>query len=316
MNEQGKLYCSAKEFKVLTAQVWSNAGRSYTKAEEARIIALFIEGWTLENICEEVQRPPSGVLKILRKSAFVAQEEEARYEHCYVFTKRGASARDDWRKSAPQRAKLAQEAAAATAKEDGERLEPVKLPGTVEGNPQWPYYHPSLAARQSEGRLLRKDKDAPTITYLSGEAVTMGADGNLHLINTQNMGPQDVDNILKSFNNIHKTESEKIMSATVKIETRVYLNNKLASAYSDTELMDMVMAQENKIKFLKDLTDAPSVRRNELMAEARQDRDDLLALLDSRAKGGKSALEVSNEVQAREAKAEEVVAQPQDTAAE
>ena len=42
----------------------------------------------------------------------------------------------------------------------------------------------------------------------------------------------------------------------------------------------------------------------------------LLALLDSRAKGGKSALEVSNEVQAREAKAAEVVAQPQDTAAE
>lgn len=285
MNEQGKLYCSAKEFKVLTAQVWSNAGRSYTKAEEARIVGLFIEGWTLENICEEAQRPPSGVLKILRKCAFVAQEEEARYEHCYVFTKRGASARDDWRKSAPQRAKLAAEAAAATAKEDGERLEPVKLPGTIEDNPQWPYY-PSIA------------------------------DGNLHLINTQNVGPQDVDNILKSFNNICKSESEKIMSATVKIETRVYLNNKLASAYSDTELMDMVMAQENKIKFLKDLTDAPSVRRNELMEEARQDRDDLLALLDSRAKGGKSALEVSNEVQAREAKAEEVVAQPQDTAAE
>ena len=315
MNEQGKLYCSAKEFKVLTAQVWSNAGRSYTKAEEARIVGLFIEGWTLENICEEVQRPPSGVLKILRKCAFVAQEEEARYEHCYVFTKRGASARDDWRKSAPQRAKLAAEAAAATAKEDGERLEPVKLPGTIEGNPQCPYY-PSIAARQSEGRLLRKDKDAPTIVHLSGEAVTMAADGNLHLINTQNVGPQDVDNILKSFNNIRKSESEKIMSATVKIETRVYLNNKLASAYSDTELMDMVMAQENKIKFLKDLTDAPSVRRNELMEEARQDRDDLLALLDSRAKGGKSALEVSNEVQAREAKAEEVVAQPQDTAAE
>lgn len=315
MNEQGKLYCSAKEFKVLTAQVWSNAGRSYTKAEEARIIALFIEGWTLENICEEVQRPPSGVLKILRKCAFVAQEEEARYEHCYVFTKRGASARDDWRKSAPQRAKLAAEAAAATAKEDGERLEPVNLPGTVGINPQWPNCS-ALAARQSEGRLLRKDKDAPTITYLSGEAVTMGADGNLHLINTQNVGPQDVDNILKSFNNIRKSESEKIMSATVKIETRVYLNNKLASSYSDTELMDMVMAQENKIKFLKDLTDAPSMRRNELMAEARQDRDDLLALLDSRAKGGKSALEVSNEVQAREAKAEEVVAQPQDTAAE
>ena len=285
MNEQGKLYCSAKEFKALTAQVWSNAGRSYTKAEEARIVGLFIEGWTLENICEEVQRPPSGVLKILRKCAFVAQEEEARYEHCYVFTKRGASARDDWRKSAPQRAKLATEAAAATAKEDGERLEPVKLPGTIEGNPQCPY-------------------------YLSI------ADGNLHLINTQNVGPQDVDNILKSFNNIRKSESEKIMSATVKIETRVYLNNKLASAYSDTELMDMVMAQENKIKFLKDLTDAPSVRRNELMEEARQDRDDLLALLDSRAKGGKSALEVSNEVQAREAKAAEVVAQPQDTAAE
>ena len=225
------------------------------------------------------------MLKILRKCAFVAQEEEARYEHCYVFTKRGASARDDWRKSAPQRAKLATEAAAATAKEDGERLEPVKLPGTIEGNPQCPY-------------------------YLSI------ADGNLHLINTQNVGPQDVDNILKSFNNIRKSESEKIMSATVKIETRVYLNNKLASAYSDTELMDMVMAQENKIKFLKDLTDAPSVRRNELMEEARQDRDDLLALLDSRAKGGKSALEVSNEVQAREAKAAEVVAQPQDTAAE
>jgi hypothetical protein len=285
VNEQGKLYCSAKEFKVLTAQVWSNAGRSYTKAEEARIVGLFIEGWTLENICEVVQRPPSGVLKILRKCAFVAQEEEARYKHCYVFTKRGASARDDWRKSAPQRAKLAAEAAAATAKEDGERLEPVKLPGTIEGNPQWPY--------------------CPSI-----------ADGNLHLINTQNMGPQDVDSVLKSFNNIRKSESEKIMSATVKIETRVYLNNKLASSYSDTELMDMVMAQENKIKFLKDLTDAPSVRRNELMAEARQDRDDLLALLDSRAKGGKSALEVSNEVQAREAKAEEVVAQPQDTAAE
>lgn len=315
MNEQGKLYCSAKEFKVLTAQVWSNAGRSYTKAEEARIIALFIEGWTLENICEEVQRPPSGVLKILRKCAFVAQEEEARYEHCYVFTKRGASARDDWRKSAPQRAKLAAEAAAATAKEDGERLEPVNLPGAIEGNPQWPNCS-ALAARQSEGRLLRKDKDAPTITYLSGEAVTMGADGNLHLINTQNVGPQDVDNILKSFNNIRKSESEKIMSATVKIETRVYLNNKLASSYSDTELMDMVMAQENKIKFLKDLTDAPSVRRNELMEEARQDRDDLLALLDSRAKGGKSALEVSNEVQAREAKAEEVVAKPQAPAAE
>ena len=314
MNEQGKLYCSAKEFKVLTAQVWSNAGRSYTKAEEARIVGLFIEGWTLENICEEVQRPPSGVLKILRKCAFVAQEEEARYEHCYVFTKRGASARDDWRKSAPQRAKLAAEAAAATAKEDGERLEPVNLPGTVGINPQWPNCS-ALAARQCEGRLLRKDKDAP-ITYLSGEAVTMGADGNLHLINTQNVGPQDVDNILKSFNNIRKSESEKIMSATVKIETRVYLNNKLASSYSDTELMDMVMAQENKIKFLKDLTDAPSMRRNELMAEARQDRDDLLALLDSRAKGGKSALEVSNEVQAREAKAEEVVAQPQDTAAE
>lgn len=285
MNEQGKLYCSAKEFKVLTAQVWSNAGRSYTKAEEALIVGKFIEGWTLENICEEAQRPPSGVLKILRKCAFVAQEEEARYEHCYVFTKRGASARDDWRKSAPQRANLAQEAAAATAKEDGERLEPVNLPGTVEGNPRWPNY-PSIA------------------------------DGNLHLINTQNVGPQDVDNILKSFNNIRKSESEKIMSATVKIETRVYLNNKLASAYSDTELMDMVMAQENKIRFLKDLTDAPSVRRNELMEEARQDRDDLLALLDSRAKGGKSALEVSNEVQAREAKAEEVVAQPQDTAAE
>lgn len=315
MNEQGKLYCSAKEFKVLTAQVWSNAGKCYTKAEEAIIVGKFIEGWTLENICEEVQRPPSGVLKILRKSAFVAQEEEARYEHCYVFTKRGASARDDWRKSAPQRAKLAQEAAAATAKEDGERLEPVNLPGTIEGNPRWPNY-PSIAARQSEGRLLCKDKDAPTIVYLSGEAVTMAADGNLHLINTQTMGPQDVDNILKSFNNIRKSESEKIMSATVKIETRVYLNNKLASSYSDTELMDMVMAQENKIKFLKDLTDAPSMRRNELMAEARQDRDDLLALLDSRAKGGKSALEVSNEVQAREAKAEEVVAQPQDTAAE
>ena len=315
MNEQGKLYCSAKEFKVLTTQVWSNAGRSYTKAEEALIVGKFIEGWTLENICEEAQRPPSGVLKILRKCAFVAQEEEARYEHCYVFTKRGASARDDWRKSAPQRAKLAQEAAAATAKEDGERLEPVNLPGTIEGNPRWPNY-PSIAARQSEGRLLRKVKDAPTIVYLSGEAVTMGADGNLHLINTQSMGPQDVDSILKSFNNIRKSESEKIMSATVKIETRVYLNNKLASAYSDTELMDMVMAQENKIKFLKDLTDAPSVRRNELMAEARQDRDDLLALLDSRAKGGKSALEVSNEVQAREAKAEEAVAQPQDTAAE
>lgn len=225
------------------------------------------------------------MLKVLRKSAFVAQEEEARYEHCYVFTKRGASARDDWRKSAPQRVKLAAEAAAATAKEDGERLEPVNLPGTVGINPQWSNY-PSMA------------------------------DGNLHLINTQNMGPQDVDNILKSFNNIRKSESEKIMSATVKIETRVYLNNKLASAYSDTELMDMIMAQENKIKFLKDLTDAPSVRRNELMEEARQDRDDLLALLDSRAKGGKSALEVSNEVQAREAKAAEVVAQPQDTAAE
>ena len=91
------------------------------------------------------------------------------------------------------------------------------------------------------------------------------------------------------------------MNASINIAVNVTLNGKAVTAYSDNDLLDLLTQQESKIKLLAEITAEKSARRDELLEAAKQQRDDLLKLLDSRAKGGDSVLAVATQIVGRKA---------------
>lgn len=269
------LYATAAEIRKLQATERANHGEPYSADEISGIVEGFASGMSLETLCDKYARPPSGILDKLRKAGVVVKEATSQFNYDVLITKRGASAIEAWAETRGQRGRLVTQAEKLTQQESDERLVPVPS-----------HLSPTLAERQQLGRGLRpaglpEVRIVPCDELLaSSKGKSANTEGCLH------------DNYV--MDKAIETNVEKIMNKSVYVETRVYLNNKLLSDYSDNDLLTMVGEQEAKIKFLSELTEAQSTRRDELLASAKKDRDALLALLDTRAKGGKTAIEVSD----------------------
>ena len=310
-SNQERIWATAGEGTLLTRETWDNSGKSYTSDEEKEIVLGFLMGKGLQSLCKLFQRPPSGIIEKLRKQGLVVKDavnpgRPGLYN--VVITSRGKAMRRDYAVTASQRDALAEQAAKLTAKEDEAMLT------TGEGN---------LLANTPEGGYATSGGNAKAIFSEDGTEAIMPMDrdgktlslrypnGNVAVILGVFPEPQAESLETSTF-----ISCENIMNASINISVNVTLNGKAVTSYSDNDLRDLLTQQESKIKLLAEITAEKSARRDELLDAAKQQRDDLLKLLDSRAKGGDSLLSVATYIanrkvvktEAAEAQATEVKA--------
>lgn len=196
-----------------------------------------------------------------------------------LITHRGQTMRRDHAATESQRAALAAQAAKLTAKEDAAMLT------TGEGN-----LLKNIEAAVQDGRIkIFPEAGAEAIVPLNNSSlVWRKPDGTPAVIIGLIPDPQAESLETSTF-----ISCENIMNASINISVNVTLNGKAVTSYSDNDLLDLLTQQESKIKLLAEITAEKSARRDELLDAAKQQRDDLLKLLDSRAKGGDSLLSVA-----------------------
>ena len=270
---------------MLTRETWDNSGKSYTSDEEKEIVLGFLMGKGLQSLCKLFQRPPSGIIEKLRKQGLVVKDAVNpgwRGLYNVVITSRGKAMRRDYAVTASQRDALAEQAAKLTAKEDEAMLT------TGEGN---------MLVYKPETAFLEDGKEAIMPIVRDGDTTVLRyPNGNVAVVFGVIPEPQAESLETSTF-----ISCENIMNASINISVNVTLNGKAVTSYSDNDLLDLLTQQESKIKLLAEITAEKSARRDELLDAAKQQRDDLLKLLDSRAKGGDSLLSVATYIANRKA---------------
>ena len=304
-SKQERIWATSEEGTKLSKEVWDNSGSPYTSDEEKAIMAGFLLGQSLKCLCEKFKRPPSGIIERLRKQGLVVKEAVMAGRHGIydvLITHRGQTMRRDHAATESQRAALAAQAAKLTAKEDAAMLT------TGEGN-----LLKNIEAAVQDGRIkIFHEAGVEAIMPLSnGNLVWRKPDGTPAVIIGLIPDPQAESLETSTF-----ISCENIMNASINISVNVTLNGKAVTSYSDNDLLDLLTQQESKIKLLAEISAEASARCVELLDAAKQQRDDLLKLLDSRAKGGDSLLSVATYIanrkvvktEAAEAQATEVKA--------
>lgn len=291
-SKQERIWATSEEGTKLSKEVWDNSGSPYTSYEEKAIMAGFLLGQSLKCLCEKFKRPPSGIIERLRKQGLVVKEAVMAGRHGIydvLITHRGQTMRRDHAATESQRAALAAQAAKLTAKEDAAMLT------TGEGN-----LLKNIEAAVQDGRIkIFHEAGVEAIMPLSnGNLVWRKPDGTPAV--TIGLIPDPQAESLETETSTF-ISCENIMNASINIAVNVTLNGKAVTAYSDNDLLDLLTQQESKIKLLAEITAEKSARRDELLEAAKQQRDDLLKLLDSRAKGGDSVLAVATQIVGRKA---------------